>query len=88
MQTDMKAVRFILIALGLWTLLLGLMVIFSAVAQLRTFQEDPLSDASIVLLFLGVLLALGGACLAHRGLKYGTSILPLDTQRADVLTVE
>lgn len=72
MQTQMKSIRLVLIALGLWTLLLSLMVIAPAVAQLRTPQEDALSDASIVLLMLGVLLALGGACLARRGLNYAT----------------
>ena len=51
--------------------MLSFLVIFRAITQLRAWQGDALSDASIVALLLGVLLALGGGCLAIRGIKHG-----------------
>ena len=52
--------------------MLSFLVIFRAITQLRAWQGDALSDASIVALLLGVLLALGGGCLALRGIKHGS----------------
>jgi len=71
MQNQIRYVRLALTALGLWTVMLSFMVIFRAITQLRAWQGDALSDASIVALLLGVLLALGGGCLAIRGIKHG-----------------
>ncbi len=52
--------------------MLSFLVIFRAITQLRAWQGDALSYASIVALLLGVLLALGGGCLALRGIKHGS----------------
>ena len=54
----------------LMTVVLSAMSIFQAIAQLRTWQDDARSGASIVALLLGVLLADGGGCLVVRGSKY------------------
>ena len=71
MQTQIRNVRLALTALGLWTVMLSFLVIFRAITQLQAWQGDALSDACIVALLLGVLLALGGGCLAIRGIKHG-----------------
>ncbi len=73
MQTQIRNVRITLATLGLWTIVAGFMDIFVAITQLRTWQGDPLSGASIVALLLGVLLAVGGASLVVRGIKYQSS---------------
>ena len=39
-------------------------------SEVTAWQDDPLFDASIVVLLLGLLLALGGGCLVLRGIKY------------------
>ena len=70
MQTQTRKVRITLTALGLWTIVAGFIDIFVATTQLRGWRGDPLSDASIVALLLGVLLAVGGASLVVRGMKY------------------
>jgi len=70
MQTQIRYVRLTLTALGLWTVMLSFIVIFRATTQLRAWQGDALSDASIVAILLGVLLAVGGGCLVVRGIKY------------------
>ncbi len=72
MKNQIRYVRLALTALGLWTVMLSFLVIFRAITQLRAWQGDALSDASIVALLLGVLLALGGGCLALRGIKQGS----------------
>lgn len=72
MQNQIRYIRLALIVLGLWTVTLSFMIIFGAIAQLRAWQGDALSDASIVALLLGVLLTLGGGCLALRGIKFGS----------------
>ena len=70
MQNRIRFVRLALTALGVWTVIQSFIVIFRAINQWRGWQGDALSDASIVALLLGVLLALGGGCLALRGIKY------------------
>jgi hypothetical protein len=70
MQNQIRSVRLAITAVGLLTVMLSFIVIFRAITQLRAWQGDALSDASIVALLLGVLLALGGGCLALRGMKY------------------
>ena len=69
-QKQIIYTRVALASVGVLTICAGLMVILNAITQLRTWEGDPLSDASIALLFLGALLALGGGCLARRGMKY------------------
>jgi hypothetical protein len=69
MQNQIRSVRLAITAVGLLTLMLSFIVIFRAITQLRAWQGDALSDASIVALLLGVLLALSGGCLAVRGIK-------------------
>jgi hypothetical protein len=71
MQNPIRYVRLALTAVGVSTVLLSFVVIFRA-TRLRAWQEDGLSDISIAVLLLGVLLALGGGCLALRGMKYGS----------------
>ncbi len=72
MQNQIRSVRLAITAVGLLTVMLSFIVIFRAITQLRAWQGDALSDASIVALLLGVLLALGGGCLALRGMKHGS----------------
>ena len=62
--------RVVLIALGLQTIAASTMGIYGGVAQLRAWQGDPLSGASIVALLLGILLAIGGGWLVLRGIKF------------------
>jgi hypothetical protein len=55
MQTRIRYVRVGLTVLGLWTLMVSFVVIFRAITQLRAWQGDALSDASMVVLLLGIL---------------------------------
>ena len=69
----LKKTRYIRIALaivGLWTSVSSFLVIRMAIPELSGAREDALSDVSMVILLLGILLAIGGACLAQRGIKY------------------
>jgi hypothetical protein len=71
MQNQIRYVRLAITAVGLLAVMLSLIVIFRTITELHPWQGDALSDASMVALLLGVLLALGGGCLAHRGIKHG-----------------
>jgi len=71
-KKQLKAIRIAIVAVGLLTLLLSVMAISSAIALLRTRAGDGLSDASIVVLLLGLLLAIGGVTVVLRGIKHGT----------------
>ena len=66
----MQIRRIIIIALGMQTVVAGFMGIRGAINQMRAWQGDPLSEASFVLLLLGILLAIGGGWLVLRGIKY------------------
>jgi hypothetical protein len=72
MQNQIRYVRLAITALGLLAVMLSFIVIFRTITELHPWQGDALSDASIVVLLLGVLLALGGGCLALRGIKHGS----------------
>ena len=72
MQNQIRFVRLAITAVGLLTVMLSFIVIFSAITQLRAWHGDALSDASMVALLLGVLLALGCGCLALRGFRHGS----------------
>jgi hypothetical protein len=69
MQNQQRYIRLALTAVGLWTVLLSFTVMFPAI-QHGALQDDAVSDISIAVLLLGVFLALGGGCLALRGMKY------------------
>ena len=74
MENPTRYVRMALTAVGIWTMLLSLRVIIVAGSQLQELEGDGLFDASIVVLLLGVLLSLGGGCLAVCGMKYGRGV--------------
>jgi hypothetical protein len=63
----------LLIGIGLQTIVAGIMGIVGAIHQLREWQGDPLADASVVLLLLTLLLAIGGGWLVLRGIRYQLS---------------
>lgn len=69
MQYQTRYTRLSLMALGVWTVLLSFIVMLR-VTELRVGQDDALSDVSIVVLLLSLLLALGGGCLVVRGMRY------------------
>ncbi len=66
MQNRIRYTRIALTGLGVWTVLSSFIVISWA------WQEEAYPDISLVIILFGVLLALGGGCLALRGMKYGT----------------
>ena len=63
----MKAKYLLVIALGLWTVIVSFWVISPAITALRAPESF---DLAMVLLSLGVLLALGGSRLAWDGVKH------------------
>jgi hypothetical protein len=69
MQNRTRFTRLALTGLGVWTVLLSFIVMFRA-TELHAWQDDALSGISIAVLLLGMSLALGGGCLALRGVKY------------------
>lgn len=73
MPKHIRYIRLLLIALGLFTVLVSFVAICRATALLRAVHGDSLFNASIVAFLLGILLALGGGCLALRGRNYGIS---------------
>ena len=69
MQNRIRYIRLALTAVGVWTVLLSFIVLLR-ITESHAWQDDTLSAISIALLLLGTLLALGGGCLALRGMKY------------------
>ena len=70
MQTQIRTLRIILIYIGFQTIAASAMPIYGGITQLRAWRGDPLSAASIVVLMLGLLMAIGGVVLVRRGIKY------------------
>ena len=70
MQTQRRKLRIILTYVGLQTIAASAMPIYGGITQLRAWRDDPLSGASVVVLVLGILMAIGGVVLTRCGLKY------------------
>jgi hypothetical protein len=70
MQTQIRNRRIILTYLGLQTIAASAMPIYGGITQLRAWRDDPLFDASVVVLMLGILMTIGGVVLVRCGIKY------------------
>jgi hypothetical protein len=72
MKKQITFVRLFLMALGLFTLLVGSAITYQVGPLFRAFKGDALFGVSTVAFVLGVFLVIGGTCLAIRGRKYGS----------------
>lgn len=74
MEKRINYVRPFLVALSALTVTESGVVVFRSASLLRAWHGDALFDASMVVLLLGVMLGIGGACLAFRGIKDGERV--------------
>lgn len=65
-----KLVRIFLITLGSFTVLESSVIILKTVKILLSEPGNALTSVALVTLLLGMMLAVGGTCLAVRGRKY------------------
>jgi hypothetical protein len=73
MEIQKRKLRIIITYVGLQTIAASAMPIYGGITQLRAWRHDPLSDASVVVLMLGILMAIGGiggVALLRCGIKY------------------
>ena len=79
-----QVIRLALTALGIWTVMLSFVVMFRATSP-HVWQDDAISDISVAVLVLGTLLALGGGCLALRGMRYrGVAAWPIANRKSQI----
>ena len=74
MRTQKRIVRVLLATVGLLTLVLSIITIVHAITQLWAWENDSLTNVSLVALLLGVFLAALGGCLVIRGAKYESRV--------------
>jgi uncharacterized BrkB/YihY/UPF0761 family membrane protein len=70
MQKQTQFTRFSIVSVGLLTIVLSMIAIFSAMPQVRAPGDDALFGAYVAILLLSVLLAAGGGWLVLRGIRY------------------
>jgi hypothetical protein len=66
MRKTAKLIRLFLITLGLFTVLVSFTIIFNTVKVLSSEPGNGLLSVALVVLLLGMMLTVGGICLAVR----------------------